>query len=65
MTLEQMRKDSGLKAYKIAELLEVSRMQYRNYETGRVNMKLSRVEKLAEIFNVDPLEIYKALEKKS
>ena len=63
MTLEQMRVQSGLKAYKIAEMLGVSRVQYKKYETGRANMKLSKVEKLAKVFNVDPLKIYEALEK--
>lgn len=64
MTLEQLRKTSGLKAYKVAEMIGVSRIQLRNYETGKYKMKPVIREKLSEIYgvNIEKLSKLESLE---
>jgi putative transcriptional regulator len=61
MKLEQMRKESGLKAYKIAEFLKISRIQYRNLEKGLYNFSSEKIEKLSEVFGKEKDEIIKAI----
>jgi putative transcriptional regulator len=62
MTLRELRKESGLKMYKLAETLNISRQQYRNIESGKYRISSDKVEKLAEKFGKEPLEILKAWE---
>lgn len=61
MTLEELRIESGIKAYKIAEKLSVSREQYRNLEKGIYKLNNSKVEKLCEVFRKSKAEIIQAI----
>lgn len=61
MTLEQLRNESGLKAYKIAERLKISRKQYRNLENGLYKLDNFKIEKLCEVFSKDKAEIIQAI----
>lgn len=48
-----LRKRRGLKQDDLAELLELSRGQISNLESGRRNLSLRQLEKLCEYFKVD------------
>lgn len=61
MTLEQLRKESGIKAYKIAERLKISREQYRNLEKGLYKLNNFKIEKLCEVFSKDKAEIIQTI----
>lgn len=61
MTLEELRYESGIKAYKIAEKLEISREQYRNLEKGLYKLNNFKIEKLCEVFGKDKTEIIQAI----
>jgi len=62
MDLKQLREDTGLKLYKVAEYLGITRQQLINIEKGRGVLNSERIEKLSIKFNVEPLEILKAWE---
>lgn len=62
MTLKQLREISGLKQYKLAEYLGISRQQYRNIESGKSTLNSRKIEALAKRFCVEPLEILRAWE---
>jgi putative transcriptional regulator len=62
MNLKQLREDIGLKQYKVAEMLGITRQQLINIEKGRGALTSERIEKLSIKFNVEPLEILKAWE---
>lgn len=64
MTLEELRKINGLKANHIAKELGISRVQYRNYETGKFKPNLDNCDKLARMFGISLIEIKKILEEK-
>lgn len=64
MTLEQLRKNSGLKAIYISKQLGISRRQYRNYELGINKPTLARIDKLARMLGVTFEEIQQILEGK-
>ncbi len=61
MTLEQIRKESGYKAYKVAEKLKISRVQYRNIEKGLYKVDNSKIEKLCEVFEKTRSEIIESI----
>ena len=48
-----LRNRRGLKQDDLAELLELSRSQISNLESGRRNLSLKQLEKLCEYFQVD------------
>ena len=50
MGLEKMRKESGMKAYKIAEMLGISRVQFRNLERGDYKISDDKIEKLSKLY---------------
>ena len=62
MNLKEMRQASGLKQCKIAEILGITRQQYRNLENGKYALSSDKIEKLSEKFSVDPVIILKAWE---
>lgn len=62
MNLKQLREDIGLKQYKVAEMLGITRQQLINIEKGKGTLTSERIEKLSIKFNVEPLEILKAWE---
>lgn len=57
--LRQIRKESGLKVQKIADLINVSRMQYYNYENGKCKIPQDKLVTLAKIFKVPIRELKK------
>jgi putative transcriptional regulator len=50
MDLKHLRKESGIKAYKIAERLHISRMQFSNIEKGKCKVDMLKMEKLSKIY---------------
>ncbi|KIN82153.1 helix-turn-helix domain-containing protein [Clostridium botulinum] len=63
MTLKALRLESGLKAYKVAELLGISRVQLNNLEKGKYKMDKLKIEKLSEVYCKDVKEIQSIISK--
>lgn len=59
MNLKQLRKESGIKAYKVAEKLDISRVQFNNIENGKYKLDKLKIEKLSEVYgkSIDEIEI--------
>ena len=51
--VKQLRKRRGLKQADLAEVLELSRAQISNLESGHRNISLKQLEKLCHYFEVD------------
>jgi putative transcriptional regulator len=62
MNLKQLRKESGIKAYKVAEKLDISRVQFNNIENGIYNLDMLKIERLSEIYGKSIEEIEMACE---
>ena len=62
MNLKELRKQSGLKAYKIAEQLNISRVQLNNIEKGMTRINEEKVFILSRIYRSDEETIRKAWE---
>ncbi|NFS11755.1 UNVERIFIED_ORG: hypothetical protein B2H98_05530 [Clostridium botulinum] len=62
MKLNQMRKESGLKACKIADILGISRIQLYNLENGKYKINVEKIEKFSEVYRKPKEEIIKAIE---
>lgn len=62
MNLKEMGKLSGLKQYKIAEFLGITRQQYNNIEKGKSKIDSDKLEKLSHVFKRDAVEILRAWE---
>ncbi len=62
MTLKQMRIESGLKSYKVAEILGITRQQFHNLEIGKYKMDKLKIEKLSKVYGKEVEEIKSALE---
>lgn len=62
LTLKEIRKSSGLKTKKIAELLSISSRQYYNIEKGKSKLDDIKIEKLAKIFSLPKSQIKKCWE---
>ncbi|MDB1932952.1 MULTISPECIES: helix-turn-helix transcriptional regulator [Clostridium] len=60
MTLKEMRLESGLKANKIAEKLNISRRQLVNLEQKKFKLSEDKVEILSKLYEKDKEEIRKA-----
>jgi len=50
--LKSLRAKNNLLQKQIAELIEVSDRQYRNYEAGKIDPPASKIITLADYFNV-------------
>ncbi|WP_315076310.1 helix-turn-helix transcriptional regulator [uncultured Clostridium sp.] len=61
MKLKQMRKESGLKTCKIAEILGISRIQLYNLENGKYKINIEKIEKFSEVYRKPKEEIIKAI----
>ncbi len=57
MTLKDLRIESGLKAYKVAEILGISRVQLNNLEKGKYKISKLKLEKLSEVYSKDIEEL--------
>ena len=60
MTLKEMRIESGLKAKKVAEVLNISRRQLIYLEKKRYKLSDDKIEKLSKLYNKKKSEIRKA-----
>ena len=60
MTLKEMRLESGFKANKIAEKLNISRRQLINLEQKKFRLSEDKVEILAKLYERDKSEIREA-----
>lgn len=60
MTLKEMRLESGLKANKVAEKLNISRRQLINLEQKIFKLSEDKVEILAKLYEKDKEEIRRA-----
>lgn len=52
MNLKEIRKESGLKVKKIAEVLGISRSHYYQLENGNTKLSDDKIEKLSKLFHV-------------
>ena len=50
--LRDLREDNDLKQKDIAELLEITREQYQLYESGKREIKLYQLKKIADFYKV-------------
>lgn len=50
MNFKQLRKESGIKEYKVTEKLDTSRVQFNNIENGIYSLDMLKIEKLSEIY---------------
>lgn len=60
MTLKKLRVVAGLKQYKIAEQLGITRQWYTQIESGKEKPDIIKIDKLSKIFKVKPLKILEA-----
>lgn len=60
MNLKDMRLESGLKAKKVAENLNISRRQLINLENKIYRLSDDKIEKLAKLYNKKKSEIREA-----
>lgn len=62
MGLKKLRLESGIKAYKIAQILGISRVQLNNIESGKTKVDIVKIEKLSQVYRKSIEEIRKACE---
>lgn len=65
MNIKEIRLETGVKAYKIAEELGISRKQFNNLEKGIYKTSEDKIEKLCKIFGKDKLTIINAIGEKN
>lgn len=53
LKLKQIRKESGIKVVKIAEMLGITRRHYYDLEKGSTPFTNDKIQKLARVFGVD------------
>lgn len=61
MKLKEMRIESGLKAYKVAEKLGISRAQLCNLEKGKYKISDDKVKIFSELYGRTEKEIKEAV----
>ena len=57
MGLKELRLDIGLKAYKVAEKLGISRVQLNNIENGKAKLDKDKIEKFSKLYGKTIKEI--------
>lgn len=62
MGLKELRLESGIKAYKVAQILGISRVQLNNIENGKTKIDVLKIEKLSQVYRKSIDEIKKACE---
>lgn len=53
------RAEQGLSQQDVATKLGIARQNYRLYETGKHEIKVSKLSKMANVFNIDIVELLK------
>lgn len=56
--IQRIRKSKGLSQEKLAEMLDISINALSNVETGRSFMGLPNIEKLIDVFDIYPYELF-------
>ncbi|CAI3244094.1 putative transcriptional regulator [Clostridium neonatale] len=62
MNLKDLRKESGIKAYKIAKELNISRVQLNNIERGKIKVNEEKIFLFSNIYKKDIDDIKTAWE---
>lgn len=62
MNLKDLRKESGIKAYKIAKELNISRVQLNNIESGKIKVNEEKIFLFSNIYKKDIDDIKNAWE---
>ena len=62
MNLKDLRKESGIKAYKIAKELNISRVQLNNIESGKIKVNEEKIFLFINIYKKDIDDIKNAWE---
>ena len=56
--ISQLRKQKGYTQEKLAEMLDIARNSLSNIESGRSFMSFKNVQKLIDIFGIEPYELF-------
>lgn len=56
-TIKKLRTDAGVSQEQMADLLSMSRITYTHIESGKRELKKSEIEKIAEFFEITPMEL--------
>ncbi|MBP6257289.1 helix-turn-helix domain-containing protein [Patescibacteria group bacterium] len=56
-TIKTLRTQAGISQEQMADLLAMSRITYTHIESGKRELKTSEIEKIAQFFEVTPLEL--------
>ncbi|WP_439239888.1 helix-turn-helix domain-containing protein [Lonepinella sp. BR2474] len=62
-TIKAMRKISGLSQEQVAEKLDMSPTGYAKIENGETKLNLDKLQQIANIFNIDMVELIQSPEK--
>lgn len=56
--IKHYRKRFGYTQAEIAKLMRISIQQLQKYENGKTNITTARIKQFAEIFNIEPAELF-------
>lgn len=56
--IAQLRKQKGLTQEKLSEMLDIAKNSLSNIESGRSFMSFSKIQKLIDIFEIEPFELF-------
>lgn len=56
--IAQLRKQKGLTQEQLSEMLDIAKNSLSNIESGRSFMSFSKVQKLIDIFEIEPFELF-------
>ena len=61
--IKEMRKKQGLTQEKMVEAMDICVSNYANLENGKSNIDWNKLQKIAEIFNIDIVQLIEAEKK--
>ncbi len=56
--IKYLRKNKGLSQEELSEMIDLTARSLGNIETGRFFMSLSNIEKLIDVLNIEPYELF-------
>lgn len=56
--IAQLRRQKGLTQEKLSEMLDIAKNSLSNIESGRSFMSFNKVQKLIDIFEIEPFELF-------
>ncbi len=56
--IAQLRKQKGLTQEQLSEMLDIAKNSLSNIESGRAFMSFSKIQKLIDIFEIEPFELF-------